>query len=110
MDFATIYNESGRTPAATAGCFDRQMPLVRYAKGGGVIDLQVPAVIAIGRLCLGDAEFLGDKSYGHRRPVRAAAYVGSRSNKTQLRSWHCGRPQRADKYGAPRQAWLTRTS
>ena len=53
MDFATIYNASGRTPAVTAGCFDGQMVLVVYAKGGGVIDLQIPAVIAIGRLCIG---------------------------------------------------------
>jgi hypothetical protein len=35
MDFATIYNASDRTPAATAGCFDGQMVLVVYAKGGG---------------------------------------------------------------------------
>lgn len=56
------------------------------------------------------AEFFGDKTYGHRRPVRAAAHAGLRPNKTQLRSWRCGRPPRADKYGAPRQAWLTRTS
>lgn len=56
------------------------------------------------------AEFFGDKTYGHRRPVRAAPHAGLRPNKTQLRSWRCGRPPRADKYGAPRQAWLTRTS
>jgi hypothetical protein len=103
MDFATIYNASGRTPAATAGCFDGQMVLVVYAKGGGVIDLQLLAVIAIGRLCIGGAEFFGEKLYGHRRPVRAAAHAGLRPNKTQLRSWRCGRPPRADKYGAPQQ-------
>ena len=110
MDFATIYNASGRTLAASADCFDGQMLLVVYAKGGGVVDLQILAVIAIERLCIGGAEFFGDKSYGHRRPVRAAAHAGLRPNKTQLRSWRCGRPPRADKYGAPRQAWLTRTS
>lgn len=34
MDFATIYNASGSTPAATAGCFDGRIPLVVYAMGG----------------------------------------------------------------------------
>jgi hypothetical protein len=53
MDFATIYNASGHTPAATADCFDGQMLLVVYAKGRGMIDLQLLAVIAIGRLCIG---------------------------------------------------------
>lgn len=110
MDFATIYNASGHTPAATADCFDGQMLLVVYAKGRGVIDLQLLAVIAIGRLGIGGAEFFGDKLYGHRRPFRAAAHAGLRPNKTQLRSWRYGRPLRANKYGAPRQGWLTRTS